>query len=315
MNKFIVVLTLLIFLVSAKALPTTTSANKVTFGVYPVSIYELDPFNNSFGISFYAWWRTKDKNYKPDTSIEIVNARTYSSKFGGHDTTANGEYYTFVHYYAKIHHDWNLKYFPFGHQYLKIFLEDFQDTDHIIFSPDLEDSKLHSEFQLPGWKILGMSVAKSTTIYDTNFGNINAPKGLFDRITLTIEIKREGLRVFISYFIGFFMAGLLAHILYLMNTFPYPARATIFAGGIFSFIGNKYTIDQKLPLISDFSLADSIQAATFLVLFIAIITSIIVELIDKTPKQKQKISWYIGVISFLTYIIYITINTYIAVVS
>jgi len=308
---WLIILLFLSYSVSAK----TTTPNEVIFGVYPMNIYELDQSNNSFGISFYAWWRTKDKNYRPDNSIEIVNARTYTSKFGGHDLTANGEYYTFVHYYAKIHHDWNLKYFPFGHQYLQVKLEDFEDTKHIVFSPDLEDSRFHSEFQLPGWKILGMSIKKTTTTYDTNFGNINAPKGLFDRITLIIEVKREGMRVFISYFIGFFMAGLLAHILYLMNTFPYPARATIFAGGIFSFIGNKYTIDQKLPLTSDFTLADSIQAATFVVLFAAIIVSIIIELLNKTPQQKQKLSWIAGLISLIVYITYITVNTYIAVIS
>jgi hypothetical protein len=288
---------------------------KVTFGVYPMSIYELDPFNNSFGISFYAWWRTKNKNYKPDTSIEIVNARTYSHKFGDHGITKAGEYYTFVHYYAKINYDWNLKYFPFGHQYLQVNLEDFADTDSIIFDPDLADSRLHSEFSLPGWKIISMSVKKSTTTYDTNFGNADAPKGLFDRITMTIEIKRQGMRVFISYFIGFFMAGFLAHILYLMNTFPYPARATIFAGGIFSFIGNKYTIDQKLPLITEFTLADSIQAATFVVLFLAIITSILIELLNTTPQKRHRASLTVGIISFIGYISYIAINTYIAIVS
>lgn len=312
MFRFILILLLLIpFLAEAKP----DKPEVVTFGVYPMSIYELDQFNNSFGISFYAWWRTKDKNYKPDTSIEIVNARTYTHKFGGTGKTADGDYYTFVHYYAKIHYDWNLKYFPFGHQYLQVRLEDFEDTDHIVFDPDFKDSRLHSEFELPGWKIINMSIKKSTTSYDTNFGNADAPKGLFDRITMTIEIKREGMRVFISYFIGFFMAGFLAHILYLMNTFPFPARATIFAGGIFSFIGNKYTIDQKLPLTTDFTLADSIQAATFIVLFLSICTSILTEQLNITPQQKHKLSYTIGIISFICYISYIVVNTYIAVIS
>ena len=57
----------------------------VTFGVYPVSIYDLDPANSSFTINFYAWWRTKDKAYNPAKSVEIVNSRDYSIKFAETD--------------------------------------------------------------------------------------------------------------------------------------------------------------------------------------------------------------------------------------
>ena len=186
----------------------------VTFGVYPVALYDMDPVNSSFNISFYAWWRTKDKNYKPETSIEIVNSRDYTSKLGEKGKNGN-EYYTYVHYYAKIHHVWDSKNFPFGHQYLDVKFEDFSDASLILFDPDYEKSSLHSELVLPGWKIVGFNLQKSITEYTTNFGDTNSPNSKYSRITFSIEIKRNGWRLYMSYFIGFFMAGVLAHLLYI----------------------------------------------------------------------------------------------------
>ena len=110
-------------------------ADIVTFGVYPVSIYDLDPANSSFNISFYAWWRTKDKNYKPESEIEIVNAQDYTYKFGSTGKVGD-EYYTYVHYYAKIYHPWISKNFPFGRQFLTVKLEDFKDIKLVEFEPD-----------------------------------------------------------------------------------------------------------------------------------------------------------------------------------
>lgn len=315
MRKLLFLIFILYYSLAAYAANAINKPDQVDFGVYPVAIYNLDPLDNSYSISFYAWWRTTDGNYHPESGIEIVNAREYSYKFGGHGLNKDGKYYTFVHYYAKINHPWDIKYFPFGRHHLQVRMEGFNDIYSVRFTPDLADSRIHSEIKIPGWDIIGMTLKKSVITYDTNFGDADAPKGLYDRLTMDIELKRQGFRVYISYFVGFFMAGVLAHILYLMTSIPYPARATIFVGGIFSFVGNKYVIDQRLPLTSDFTLADGIQAATFMVLFVAILVSILLELL-KFPEQKhRKVSIIIGSISGVCYISYIAEFTIRAILS
>lgn len=314
MRKLLFLICLLCCSLSAYA-ATITKPDQVDFGVYPVAIYSLDPLDNSFNISFYAWWRTTDPYYHPESAIEIVNAREYSYKFGGHGLNKDGKYYTFVHYYAKINHPWNIKYFPFGRHHLQVRMEGFNDINSVRFTPDMTDSSIHPEIKIPGWDIIGMTLKKSVITYNTNFGDADAPRGLYDRLTMDIEIKRQGFRVYISYFVGFFMAGVLAHILYLMTSFPYPARATIFVGGIFSFVGNKYVIDQRLPLTSDFTLADGIQAATFVVLFIAILVSILLEIMKLPEIKHRKVSIIIGAISACCYFTYIAEFTIRAVLS
>ena len=311
-------LCLLVLLASGPAhaaTPAKKVPNEVIFGVYPVSLYNFDFVNNSYSISFYAWWRTRDKNYNPAKSIEIVNADEYSSKFGEFTDLGNGEYNTYVHYYAKIHQHWDTKYFPFSRQFLEVRLEDFADINSVRFQPDLVQSRLHSELSLPSWDIISFHLKKTTTDYDTNFGDSSTPRGLFDRITMVIEIKHIGMRIYASYFIGYFMAALLAHLLFLMNSYPFPARATIFTAGVFSFIGNKYIIDQRLPITSYFTLSDALQSATFIVLLVAIFTSLVAELAEENKAKRRIISWSIGATSVLGYIGYVSYYTYIAIIS
>ena len=135
-------------------------------------------------------------------------------------------------------------------------------------------------------------------------------------LAFVIEIKHHGMRSFFSYYIGFFMAGLLAHIIYLMTKFPYPARATIFIGAVFSFVGNKYILDQRLPITSQNTLADAIQASTFVVIFLSILVSIISESVFGSNEDgKRKVSYVFGSVSMVCYMLYIIYNTYLAVVS
>lgn len=286
----------------------------VTFGIYPVAIYDIDPIDGSFMISFYAWWRTTNKNYKPADSIEIVNSQNYSHKFGTTGKVGN-EYFTYVHYYAKINQTWNSKYFPFGRQFLQVKMEDFSDIKSVVFKPDNLESKLHSEFTLPGWNIIGLTLKQSVTDYATNFGDASAPRSLYSRLTFIIEIKRDGWRLYISYFIGFFMAGVLVHLLYLMNSFPYPGRATIFIGSVFSFVGNKYILDQRMPPSAVFTLADVIQITTFFAMIISIVTCIIAEKIESNIKKRNRISHTVGLISLTAYVGVIVWCTYLAVIS
>lgn len=312
MKKYLFTIMLLIFplIVVAEA----SKPDIVTFGVYPVSIYDVDPANGSFSISFYAWWRSKNKKYAPDKSIEIVNARDYTYKFGYTGPTGK-EFYTFVHYYAKIHQVWNSKYFPFGRQYLTVKMEDFSDINSVIFEPDYKESRLHSEFTLPGWEIVSLILKKSVTDYATNFGDARAPRSLYSRLSFIVEVKRNGWRLYMSYFIGFFMAGILVHVMFWMSSIPYPARATIFIGSVIAFIGNKYLVDQRLPPTSVFSLADAIEIATFLVILISIIISISLELTIQDTKRKAKICVSLGMVSLICYATYIIYYTYLAVMS
>ena len=290
--------------------------DKVIFGVYPVAVWDMNPITNSFDISFYAWWRGEKNNYDLTRDMEIINAHDFNFKKGNTQVTEDGQsYYSVVHYYAKIHQHWDTKYFPFSHQFLKVKLETNDDVNSTILIPDYQRSHLHPDFKISGWDVIGFKLEKSTTKYNTDFGDDTAARSSYDRLTFVIEIKHHGFRLYFSYFIGYFMAGLLAFLLFFISRFPFPARATVFMSAVISFISNKYTIDQKIPINSVFSLSDIIETATFAILFIVVMTTIIAELIIKDELKRDRVSNYIGYVSILLYTGVIIFYTYQAIIS
>lgn len=296
--------------------PKPSKPFSTLIGVYPVSIYDLNLAQKSFGISFYAWWRSTDPTYHPDTSVEITNAIDYHSKFGTYGKNGD-EYFTYVHYYATIQKDWDVRYFPFDHQKLEVRLEDFYDENYVIFEPDLQKSHIHEELTLPGWHIKGLELKKSTTLYNTNFGDASVENGNYSRLTFFIDIKRDGWRSYFNYYVGFFVAFFLCCMIFFVDSENINARASLSLGSIFTAVGNKYVIDQLLPFTSEFTLSDAIQAATFCVITLSILSYILLhELVIEFGRKK--IIWInrtLSMICILGYIVYIGLWTFLAYLS
>jgi hypothetical protein len=290
----------------------------ITFGVYPTMLYNFDLSRRTYKIGFYAWWRTQNKDYKPHKSVEITNAVEYYSKFGNMGKNQD-EYFSYVHYYATILHNWDIKHFPFDRQFLEVQLEDFADISYVVFQPDSQESRIHHELILPDWNIIEMHLKHSVTTYSSNFGDVSTPKGEYSRLTFVIEMKRKGWRAFFSYYIGFFVAFFLCNIIYLVNPYDLGARASLSLAAIVTSVGNKYILDQILPITSDITLADVIQITTFVMITIAILTFIMMDRLAKEKgwaiHQLKKINGIIGAVSLVFYISVVGIYTYKAVLS
>jgi hypothetical protein len=286
------------------------------FGVYPALLWDFDLSKNTFKISFYAWWRTHDPNYQPEKSIEIINATDYYSKFGRKGKNDN-EYFTYAHYYATVQKNWDTRFFPFDRQILEVKLEDFQDAHYVIFEPDILQSHLHKELVLPGWQVEGLKLEKSMTSYATNFGDTSVKNGKYARLTFHIDIKREGWRSYFNYFIGFFVAFFLCAMIFFVDPGNINARANLSLGSIFTAVGNKYVLDQKLPFTSLFTLYDAIQAATFCVIVLSILSFILIHdlLKDMGLKKARTINGLLAVIIVTLYLVYVGVWTFAAVVS
>lgn len=307
---------------SQAALPEFIQNNKsshVLFGIYPVYLYDFNLLQGKYSISFYAWWRTKKKDYDPSKSVEITNAANYHSKIGMMNKKIGDEYVTYVHYYADMYKNWDIKKFPFDHQYLDVRLEDFADINNVVFLPDLKQSNLHSELILRGWNIINFYLKDSVTRYSTNFGDISTKEGLYSRLTFVIEIKRQGWRLFFDYFAGFFIAAFLCFMVYLVEpgSSGMSIRSSLALGAVFSFVGNKYILNQVLPFTTDFTLNDSIQLATFILIFISVLYYVLVDayMHGKNIASYKKINYLLGILFIFIYVSYVGTNTFFAIVS
>lgn len=292
--------------------------NIILFGVYPTYVQDLSLQQSKYNISFYAWWRTKNKDYNPNKSVEIVNAANYYSKTGLWQKIGD-EYVTDTHYYATMYLNWNIKYFPFDRQFLDVRLEDFADVSDVMFEPDIKQSRIHPEFNSKGWSIENFHIKNSVTRYDTNFGNMTTKQGLYSRLTFIIEIKRHGWRPYFDCFIGFFIAAFLCFMVYLVEpgSAGMSIRSSLALGAVFSFIGNKYILNQALPFTTEFTLNDSIQLATISLILITILHYITFDVFknDKAMAKARQYNYTFAFLLALAYTGYIGFSTYCAVIS
>ena len=240
----------------------------VEVGVYPMSLRSFNLHEGDFDINFHVWWRTKSAGYNPIKSVEVVNSKDF--KMTTPITIKEGDYFiTKATCSSTVLKNWDPKYFPFDRQILKVFLEDMADVTYVKFIPDKEKSNIHNELQLPGWEILSFNIKESLQKYNTNFGFTKSQGDEYSRICFSIEMKRDGFRILGTYFIGFFVAFFLCLVSFAINNKDLDKRISIIVGGIFSTVGNKYVVDNLLPLTAEITFADIIQFATYFVLLVS----------------------------------------------
>jgi len=255
-------------------------------GAYPLALHNLNYAKRSFDVIFYAWWLSEDKNYDPAKMLEMTNA--YESTLENEVQNQQGNLYrTTTKYHATIHKNWDLKNFPFDRQTLRVDFEDsFFDENVLELIPDDKNSRIASNFELQDWQLVSFKLEQSKRIYDSNFGDTSIKQSTFSQLSLVFDIKRQGVRIFFDYFIGFFLAFLLCCIAY-MEPLDVSAKFSLSLAAVFAFMGNKYIMDNYLPTSPDFTLSDKIQMATF----IYIIMTVLMNAIENILAQLQRITF------------------------
>ncbi|MDR3516124.1 MAG: hypothetical protein P4M00_09920 [Azospirillaceae bacterium] len=295
-------------------LPTAAAPDKVKVGIYITQLYDIDMAKRSFNATFWGWYQTTDGKYKPLDNVEIVNAKASLTKFGSVTTRDNipwdggnaDVFWTEGKYNALLMQDWNVDNFPFDRQVLHINLEDgINDESQTIFVADEKNSKIDQELKLPGWVIESFSIKSVNNVYDTTYGDPTLQGvSTYSRVIADIVIKRAGLRILCSMFIGFFVAFTLVLLSYFMDAIGMAAsRVGLSAGAIFAAIGNKYIIDNYLPPSSSFTLADGIELATFLAIIFGILVTVVIQWFKAHhPRTVKRINHWSAAFSVVAYV-------------
>ena len=279
-----------------------TEPVKVKVGMFITQLYDFDMAKRSFSVNFWTWYLHPDKAYKPLDSIEVVNAKTATIRFPSvtpkDDVLWDGEkkqiFWDQGKYSATAFQDWDVTNFPFDRQILNIQMEDGQnDATQTVFVADAENSKIDGTVSVPGWTIESFKIKSRDSVYKTTYGDPTLQgSSTYSRITAAITVRRDGLRLLGSMFIGFFVAFALTCLTYFLDTdWMAGSRVGMCGGAIFASVGNKYVVDNYLPPVSTFTLADAIEASTFMVIIFSILVVVLVKAIkEKRPKTAEWIN-------------------------
>ena len=293
--------------------------NKVKAGMFITQLYDLDMAKRSFNVTFWGWYLTPDDKYKPLENVEVVNAKTFSTKFNSVATKDDVPWatekakisWTQSKYSATVSQDWDISKFPFDRQTLNIYLEDaINESTATVFIADADNSRIDDDVKLPGWTIESFKIKTEDSVYETTYGDPTLQgTSTYSRVVASIVVKRDGVRLLCSMFIGFFVAFILVLLTYCMDAGEMAgSRIGLSAGAIFAAIGNKYVVDNYLPPASVFTLADGIELATFLAIVFGILVTVAIQWFRTNhPVSVKKANLIAAVFSVIAYVGFIAV--------
>jgi hypothetical protein len=261
---------------AAPAEEAPAGKDTVKVGIYITSIYSLGFAENDFGIDYWVWYIYKDSTLRPLETTEIVNSESVSRDFA--TTELKGNVYWATHKCsAMIKKNWDIARFPLDGQTLDVQLEETDmDTSELVYVADVENSKIDSSVQLSGWKISNFKLTPSIYTYKTTYGDPTLKgNSSYARLSISTRIERESKNIFLKLFLGLYVAFLIALSVFFLDGAEIGARTSLAVGALFASVGNKYIVDSSLPDHSSFTIVDKIHDATFALILISIVFSII----------------------------------------
>ena len=257
-------------------------------GIYVTSIYSLGFAENDFGIDYWVWYIYKDSTLAPLETTEIVNSESVSRDFA--TTELKGNVYWATHKCsAMIKKNWDIQRFPLDGQTLDVMLEETDmDTSELVYVADVENSKIDKSVELSGWKISDFKLVPSIYTYNTTYGDPTLKgNSSYARLSISTRIERESKNIFLKLFLGLYVAFLIALSVFFLDGAEIGARTSLAVGALFASVGNKYIVDSSLPDHSSFTIVDKIHDATFALILISIVFSIISNGIVRNGDHKK----------------------------
>lgn len=283
---------------------------EIPVGIFVTSIYGLNFAGERYSVVFWAWATYHPQQIKTVTGghdyvfldhIEIVNAqeRKLSPTEQYIVNHPDGSQYVIGKFAATLNQNWDVSHFPFDKQTLKIVIESVElDSNILKFVPDVKNSLVSNDFSLNGWRIAPIQLKNFIYQYPSTFGIEDSTKGMFSRLVVEIPIERNGLRLFLTIFLGFFISYVIIITLVMLDKEMLSNKISLIMTALFATVGNKHIIDNYFPTQTTFSLSDLIQIATFIIVAMGLINTVIVIRLIKNGKET-----FAGRLDYLTFIL------------
>ncbi|HEY7036418.1 MAG TPA: hypothetical protein VH482_34130 [Thermomicrobiales bacterium] len=257
-----------------------TGPLRVTVGLYVVEVHGLDQQQSTYEADFYLWMRWRGER-DPTPTIELLNSverwgLTMRQLNPEPIVLPSGERMQQFHVQGQFFEPLSLEDYPLDKHALTIKIEDSTySSDQQVYVPDVEQSNINPQLQLPGWQITGWSLAEHRYQYATNFGDTSAGAPEYSRAEFTLRIERPPsffrwkllLPLLIVLLLG--CSVLVVHPTYTEVRLAGPATALL----TLVFLQQTYT--STLPEIGGLVLLDKIYALAYLVVVGLIATTIL----------------------------------------
>jgi hypothetical protein len=295
-NQVIVAMALLAAIASspvtgAASAPIDASEGKprvVVVGMYLSDVPEVDLRAGFFAFDSYLWLRWNPDDFAPTgTSHGDAGDRPRSPAdsyevMGVHDlqtgeiTSQPG--YAVFRVQGKVRQQFDLVRFPLDEHVLSIRVQDADSEIHkVVYEPDAQNSVARG-FHIHGWQAGAFQAVSSVDEFDTNFGDESLPthnKSEYSCVAFELPLIHNSWPFFFKLTAALYIATLVAILAFLIRPIDLDPRFGLPIGALFAAVASQWMVSEALPDRSGLTLADWLHIASFIVIFLTLLLSVV----------------------------------------
>ena len=254
------------------------SAQKVSIGFYPVSVYQLDMASNTYYIDTYVWLRWKGA-IDPTATIEFTNmveewGKQQESLLAETKVLSDGSSYQIMRVEGRFVQPFSLADYPLDKQKLSIMVEDTTNgADVISYVIDADSSGIGESLQIPGWQLGGWSSKTFVHDYGSKFGEEATPSS-YAAAQFSIEISRPLSFFYWKLLLPLFIVLSAALASLFIRPNDLDVRTALPAGALLTAIFLQKSYSDNLPDLGYLILMDKIYLVVYALIVLTLIRAI-----------------------------------------
>ncbi|MBV9540121.1 MAG: hypothetical protein JO167_02545 [Alphaproteobacteria bacterium] len=249
---------------------TPTSAQRVTVGVYPTVVDDLNIAASTYDVVAYVWFRWKGP-IDPTVGLEFTNVSERQNfvaqkLYPEPHKLADGSLYQLMQIHGRFFQPFSLIDFPFDRQTLAINMEDEINGHHrIVYVPDLRDSGFSAALQVPGWRTLGWHAEATLQDYASHFGAPEvAGSTRHAGLRFAIIIERRASFFLWKLFLPLLIVMCANWLAFLIKPDLVDVRTALTATSLLTLVFLQKSYSDELPEVGTLVLMDKIYAVAYL---------------------------------------------------
>ena len=259
---------------------TYETPEKVAIGVHLNDIQSIDLKTHSYAMDFYVWFRWKNPELDPATSMEIANpieqwGLMVTPLYEEPEALEDGTLYQVLRVQGTFSKKLPLYNYPFDRQTLAIIIEDsVNDTTGIVYVPDSAEPSMNPSLQLPGYHVGTPGFNVANWHYNTNFGDPRTGADTtYSRATLNVPISRPPIAYSTKLFLPVLCVVLCATLMFLLSPTMVDSRVDVGITSLLTIVALQMTYSSDLPDVGYLMLMDKVYllAYGFVIIGLAVV--------------------------------------------
>jgi len=252
----------------------------VKVGVYITRLDNFDLNGKSFDATFWLWMISPEHSHNRLDDIEFVNSEDIKFSNSLSRVTPYGTWYQ-RKVVATLHHEWNLRKFPFDRHDLHLKLEEADSyVNELLYVPEDTKFLVDGQMKIKGWRVVSSQIRPSIRTYMTNFGDPGLRSDMptsFSGFDIVVQIERTSFAAFWKFAAGAIVAAAIAlssYAFHVDKAQTLSPRFALLSGAVFAAIISLRSASTELGIIDYNTLIDQIHLVSLAYVMIATFTGV-----------------------------------------